>query len=81
MSIFKDVQQLAFNIHVYGFFSFTYTSSTEKSVASIPAFQIFGRILCINIVFEYWSQITFLVKMEVLTYISYKEHFEQYTEV
>ena len=49
--------------------------------AVIPTFQIFGRILCIDVIFEYIVHIVYLIKMKVLTYTLYNEHCELYSEI
>ena len=38
-------------------------------------------MLCTGIIFEYCVHIVYLMKMKVLTYTSYKEHRELYTEI
>ena len=38
-------------------------------------------MLCIGIVAEYHVHIVYLIKMKVLTYTSYKEHCDLYTEI
>ena len=38
-------------------------------------------MLCIGIIFKYRFHIVYLIKMKVVTTISYKKHFELYTEI
>ena len=37
-------------------------------------------MLRIAIVFEYWVHVIYFIKVKVLTYASYKEYFELYTD-
>ena len=47
----------------------------------MPTLKIFGRILCIDIETKYRVHVVYLIKMKVLTYTSYKEHCDLYTQI
>ena len=47
----------------------------------MPTLEVFGLIFFISIISEYRVHIVYLIKMKVLTYTTYKERCELYTEI